>query len=478
MKAKKGEITVFLSLVAVILISVLCSVIEAARSNGIQFQTECVADMAIQSALAEYNRELLEQYDLFFIDTGYGTKETGNILLEEHIRNYMEKNFQIEKGIFSVSYKDLLQISADSAAILEAAGAADNAGAVMERKAVDYMLDRYGLPDLSEISHISNTVEKEGFLGNTMEEKRLKNERAIRKVDTSVKDKDGKKHKIAIENPADNVNSRRGSSGILTAVTKEKGISDKEAELQDYISHREYEEKDGFLLGEKEATIAEDLLFQKYLTEKCGYYTKKKEGSFLDYQMEYILAGKSSDRENLKVVVNRLLLLRETANFLYLLTDSEKKAEAEALAMTLAAVILFPELKDLIKLSILIAWAYAESVNDVKILLEGGRVPLGKDSISWNMSLQNAMKLELVGDKNGRKQGLAYEQYLHTMLAVMNKAERNMRFMDIVEMDIRQTPGNQNFCMNHCIHCFTAEMTVYSGKGHSYRITRTAGYLK
>ena len=478
MKAKKGEITVFLSLVLVILISILCSVIEAARTNGIQFQTECVADMAIQSALAEYNSELLEQYDLFFVDTGYGTKETGYILLEEHLRNYMEKNFQIEKGIFSVNYKDLLQISADCAVILEAAGAADGGGEVIERKAVDYMLDKYGLLDLSEIRHVSNTVEAEGFLSSTMEEERAKNERAIRKVDTSVTDKDGKKHKIAIDNPADNVNSRRGSSGILTAVTKEKGISDKETNLKDYISHRAYEEKDGFLLGEKEVTIVEDLLFQKHLMDKCGYYTKKKEGSCLDYQMEYILAGKSSDRENLKTVVNRLLILRETANFLYLLTDSSKKAEAEALAMTLAAVILFPELKDLIKLSILIAWAYAESVNDVKILLEGGKVPLGKDSMSWNMSLKNAMKLELVGEKAGLKQGLTYEQYLHTMLAVMKREERNLRFMDIVEMDIRQTPGNQNFCMNHCIHCFTAEMTVHSERGHSYQITRTVGYLK
>ena len=268
MKAKKGEITVFLSLVLVILISILCSVIEAARTNGIQFQTECVADMAIQSALAEYNRELLEQYDLFFVDTGYGTKETGYILLEEHLRNYMEKNFQIEKGIFSVNYKDLLQISADCAVILEAAGAADGGGEVIERKAVDYMLDKYGLLDLSEIRHVSNTVEAEGFLSSTMEEERAKNERAIRKVDTSVTDKDGKKHKIAIDNPADNVNSRRGSSGILTAVTKEKGISDKETNLKDYISHRAYEEKDGFLLGEKEVTIVEDLLFQKYLMEK------------------------------------------------------------------------------------------------------------------------------------------------------------------------------------------------------------------
>ena len=98
--------------------------------------------------------------------------------------------------------------------------------------------------------------------------------------------------------------------------------------------------------------------------------------------------------------------------------------------------------------------------------------------MSWNMSLKNAMKLELVGEKAGLKQGLTYEQYLHTMLAVMKRDERNLRFMDIVEMDIRQTPGNQNFCMNHCIHCFTAEMTVHSERGHSYQITRTVGYLK
>ena len=87
----------------------------------------------------------------------------------------MEKNFQIEKGIFSVNYKDLLQISADCAVILEAAGAADGGGEVIERKAVDYMLDKYGLLDLSEIRHVSNTVEAEGFLSSTMEEERAKN---------------------------------------------------------------------------------------------------------------------------------------------------------------------------------------------------------------------------------------------------------------------------------------------------------------
>ena len=65
---KSGEITVFLALVLSILISLLFTVIQAARTNAMRFQTECVTDMALQSVLAEYNRELLEQYELFFID--------------------------------------------------------------------------------------------------------------------------------------------------------------------------------------------------------------------------------------------------------------------------------------------------------------------------------------------------------------------------------------------------------------------------
>ncbi len=56
MKSFKGEITVFLSLVLIVLLSLLFVIIEAAKDNGADFQTECVTDMAMQSALAEYNK--------------------------------------------------------------------------------------------------------------------------------------------------------------------------------------------------------------------------------------------------------------------------------------------------------------------------------------------------------------------------------------------------------------------------------------
>lgn len=479
MKEQKGEITVFLALMLTILLSVLFTVIETARNNAIEFQTECVADMALQSVLAEYNRKLLEEYELFFIETGYGTKEDGYILLEQHLKDYMQKNLQTESSIFNMDCRDLLQISAEEAVVTKACGAADEDGMVLLRRAAEYMLQKNGVVDFSDILSHTKQVKEQGLLEDKIEQKRHKNEAAIDAVDTTVTDEEGKKKRIPVNNPADAVNSKRGSGSILRLVTKGEKLSDQEAVLSDYISHRTYQEKDGFLWNENEVISGEDFLFQKYLMEQCGNYVNRKDGSYFVYQMEYILSGKSSDYENLRNVVNRLLLLRETVNFSYLLTDSSKQAEAEALAMTLAAVILFPELKDLIKLSILIAWAYAESVNDVCMLLSGEKVALWKSGQDWKLGLKNAMRLKIEdGNLGGAENGLSYEGYLHILLALMDKKERNMRFMDIMEMDIRQSDGNENFQIDHCIDAFTAEMLTASAKGHSCLITRTTGYQK
>ena len=65
----RGFITVYLALVTGILLSLFVTLLEASRRDLIRMQIECVTDMALQSALAQYHRQMLEQYDLFFIDT-------------------------------------------------------------------------------------------------------------------------------------------------------------------------------------------------------------------------------------------------------------------------------------------------------------------------------------------------------------------------------------------------------------------------
>ena len=333
--------------------------------------------------------------------------------------------------------KDLLELQVDFAEIEKSCGAADDTGGVLERRAAEYMLERYGLDTLLQ-KFETEDFETESLFDCDMKVMRRENETAIRRVDTTVTDSDGKKHRIPIKNPADKINRRRGGSEVLRLMTEGKELSKREFRAEEYLSARSYLEQDGFLSEERTALPFEENLFRQYLMEKCGNYVHPKDSSYLTYQMEYLLAGKDCDVENLQTVMERILALREASNFIYLLSDSEKQAEAEAMAMTLAAVILFPELAELIKFSILIAWAYAESVNDVKTLLGGGKVPLYKSRSDWRLGLESALSLNLPQTEKSQS-GLSYEEYLYIFLLAVKKEDRNKRFMDLVEMDVRQT---------------------------------------
>src|SRR5699024_2732482 len=46
----------------------------------------------------------------------------------------------------------------------------------------------------------------------------------------------------------------------------------------------------------------------------------------LAYETEYIIAGKSSDKENLEAVLFRMFLIRMALNYAYLLTDTQKQS--------------------------------------------------------------------------------------------------------------------------------------------------------
>ena len=100
--------TVYLALVMGILLSLILAVLTAVRISTIRMYIECCADMALDSALAEYHREMLDQYDLFFIDTAYQTGDPSYHRTEEHIFRYMERNLRPQEEFPTAGAKDLL----------------------------------------------------------------------------------------------------------------------------------------------------------------------------------------------------------------------------------------------------------------------------------------------------------------------------------------------------------------------------------
>ena len=89
----KGYLTVFLSLSITIILSLILALYQGARIGAMKMRTECVSDIAMNSVLAEYHRELQKKYDLLLVDTSYGGASPSIANTEEHLRYYVQGNF-------------------------------------------------------------------------------------------------------------------------------------------------------------------------------------------------------------------------------------------------------------------------------------------------------------------------------------------------------------------------------------------------
>lgn len=476
---RKGYITVFLTLSLTLILSLVFTVIEGARISAVRMKFECVADIGMNSVLAEYHRELLEQYDLLFVDMSYGGRNADIGNTEAHLKNYMQKNLRPEGGFGSrTGVRDFLAMTTDQVHIGKYSVASDDGGDVLKRQVTDYMSDYPVGAVLEKIRLGMADIDKYGLETRDVGAERAHYEAEIEEIGRPVQEtEEGVFEEVPLDNPADAANATR-SIGVLNLVLDDpSSVSAVKINADQYISHRSRMQGTG-MCAEAAALSGEpnELVFQVYLFEKCGYYGAEMEKSLLKYQIEYILAGKNVDWQNLETVAKRLLRWREVANVIYILSDSAKVAEAKAAAGALAAVLACPALLEPVAYTILFAWAYVESLRDVKTLFSGGRVPIMKTAADWKTGINSLKNIRgsLSADSGGR--GLNYKEYLQIMLFLHNKEKRTFRAMDIMEMDIRRTPGNAAFRMDACFDTYEADLAVSSRFGYAYEMKRGYGF--
>lgn len=92
----KGQITVFMALTMTIIFSVILTAVESARVNTVSLLAQTASELAVESALAEYNIPLYEMYGIFAID---GNRED----FTKDILSYARKNEG--KGFFKFEAK-------------------------------------------------------------------------------------------------------------------------------------------------------------------------------------------------------------------------------------------------------------------------------------------------------------------------------------------------------------------------------------
>ncbi len=243
------------------------------------------------------------------------------------------------------------------------------------------------------------------------------------------------------------------TEGITGLVLDGKGISEKKVEYRDLATQL------GSGGGESKCSISDKTAVNEYIFLKFNSFTDylrddktidRDTNKQLDYMIEYIIAGQNSDRDNLGKVISQLSFLREGVNLAHIITDPEKKNQAYALAMGLVGFTGNVVIIKAAQYLIMAAWAYGESLIEIKQLLNGGKTELVKNKNNWNLTLQNLLAMKFESDKKNDK-GLDYEQYLRILLFMQNTRQVLYSVMGAIELRMIEL-GNTDFRLKDYIY--------------------------
>lgn len=326
-------LTVYLSLIFGIVLSLLFVLIEGAAICATRAQAELVADLGLDSVFAEYNRELLEQYEVFFIDSSYGGRTGGIGMLEQHLSQYMSYNMNPEQDLLLAGETTLLKLRNPYLEIAEVSCASDENCMVWKAQAVGHMKAVYGGDLISRVQEHMDTVKNNGLdstdaLGQIEAQKQGLEEALQEKeiVEYGAESEEGYSYQ-KVQGVFDGIIG----SGILAWVLPDgASVSQAAADAGPYFSARRKNGKinqgSGLHEGvDRPDSLVDELIYGAYLMKQCGNYRAPKSQGLLQYQTEYILYGYKSDAENLRACAERLFALRAASNLMAVYGDSGKR---------------------------------------------------------------------------------------------------------------------------------------------------------
>lgn len=441
----------FAAMVIMLVGNFIFALLEAGRYTELNKISKMRADAEIESVFSQFCWPLYEEYGLL----GYDCQGKS---IEAYIANMSDRNFEVATNIWGMQELNLLRLDLASADTYSYTLLTDGEGAIFEANVASYMRENvaYGAAEIIYDAYLNaqSTSEEAGDVGENVDS-------AIAELEKlEADDDDGKTSEAGgvdrgsyVEDETLTTVSDTKASGVLALVMGEDGkISGKAIDTSNVLSNRTVN------VGVNTEAIDNSWLdyvcLEQYIMQNMGSYANPKEGRALDYEIEYIVAGKARDEENLKAVVNELLLMREATNFVYLQTDSKKQNEALTLATAIAGASVNPAVVEVVKQGLLAGWAYCESVLDVRALLEGDRIPAIKTTSTWTSNISEISEL-LSGNAKAKSdtKGINYQDILGTLLMLKGVKSMAYRCMDIQEMTVRMVEGYEDFRMDNVISC-------------------------
>jgi hypothetical protein len=426
--------------------------LEAGRTQQIRKVAQMNTESVLESVFANYERSMWENYQLLVLDNGSTEEQGAFAAWEWYVKTLSEENVSVgggnygnnylKMGVEDVRFEEYRLITDDDGMTYITAGSQ-----YMKEHLAESVIDRL----ISEYQSLKNMNASETSDASAITRADQAVEEAKRQEESSDKETSGEEDKQteSEENPFQIVKDL-WNSGVLKLVLKDTGsVSDAEESMSKAVSKRTL--KKGNMQTAVQAEFSDYVLFSQYLLEHFACYTQGNSAGKLQYELEYLLCGKEKDADNLCGAVERLLAVREAANLIALAGNPQKQEIAYSAALTLVGVTANPAIIYAVKSGLLSAWAFAESILDVRTLLSGGKIAVIKSDSQWTTDLLH------LGNSFGTfekavncSNGLSYHQYLGFLLTV-NVKKSAYRAMDLQEAAIRGMEGYGEFFMDNMV---------------------------
>lgn len=463
-KKCSGGITLWLALCFLVFLSLYQICFQSVWKQFQRQRAEMSAEMGMFSLLSEFEPHLLEQYDLFYLDTSFQTGAEKQDEICGHLWRFVNQN------LTDASDKPLLGMELMGVNIKNLVRATDGDGAVFYHQAIRVMKERTGA------SFAEDWLLQEKL--SDMEAESQKFQEDCEAYEGSVKDYSASDGEEEMDEEVLTWDGVWNQFSLSMAVPGEDRISHKAVNLSITPSQRELSAGTGRSDGTENQLISKQWFINylcEYLKQAQEMLPRERTGGWLDYQLEYVLCGKPSDEENLDNTVRKLLLIREGANYAFLLSHPEYGKKAELLADVLTGITLNPAVMEGLKHLILLGWAYGESLVEVRQLLGGYELSLVKTEQDWQVPLSGL--LPLFGNTGKydvqvkRQEGIGYEGYLRFFLTFCSAEDLSMRTLDVIEGEVQKLAGGERIHLDHCVEQLTAQIWL-----DGIYLERTSGY--
>lgn len=463
---EKGSSTIFFALTLLLVAALIFTMLEGVHITGQQAMASLDSKSVTESLLAEYNVPLMERYHLFLLDGGDGKGQFSLVSLTQSAKARMEENLT-EEAMLSKQIYDMFPTKLTAGKITGYQLVSDQQGEVFYRLVTDYMkhnLTKEAADSIyQKMKDASAAKDQAGDLDTKREDAMTGLKEASRDQEQKAEHAGGMGSPKKAQNETDTVEDTKRqkenpityvkdwkNTGILKLIEADtSAMSDAKLDLPETLSKRD--KNQGTQRIQKKDDWYGRILFQEYLMKYFGCYVNAKEETCLRYELEYLIEGKAADKENLSGIATKLLAIREAANFVYLQTDTAKKSEALTLATLIAGASANPLLVKALQEGILAAWAFAESVSDVRTIFAGKRIPLIKTAKDWSMDVKGLAADQKFEEAREDTHGLSYEDYLRILLYLGSRNKQCMRAMDLIEQNLRQFTEEKQLCMDHML---------------------------